>query len=200
VRLGVLKNCEVTGKRVLPSELETCSATGKTVLKRLLVTSSLSQARVLKDVAFRSSAGTFCTPVEARACFWSGRIGHPDDLRICTLTGLPIHFEFATPEGAPRLKPLVEMLDGIRRNTDETGLWSTAAARIEAAAKSGKCRIETAMISPAKQYLATCSEAKAFLGLRVYQVGAVYDLTNGTIFGRIAVGKRGANGWVDRKN
>jgi hypothetical protein len=200
VRLGVLKNCDVTGRQVLPSELETCSATGKTVLKRLLVTSSVSQAPRSQRGGVSSIGRDVLRPSRSTGLLLSGRIGHPDDLRICTLTGLPIHFEFATPEGAPRLKPLVEMLDGIRRNTDETGLWNTAAARIEAAAKSGKCRVEAAMISPAKQYLATCSEAKAFLGLRVYQVGAVYDLTNGTIFGRIAVGKRSANGWVDRKH
>jgi hypothetical protein len=54
------------------------------------------------------------------------------------------------------------------------------------------------MISPAKQHLATCSEARAFLGLRVQQVGAVYDLTGGTVIGRVAVGKRGANSWVER--
>jgi hypothetical protein len=48
VRQGALEACEITGKHVLPSELERCMATGKRALKRLLVTSSVSQGPVLK--------------------------------------------------------------------------------------------------------------------------------------------------------
>jgi hypothetical protein len=50
---------KITGKHVLPSELEHCMATGKRALKR--------------------------------QCIWSGGLPHPDDLRTCVLTGLPIH-------------------------------------------------------------------------------------------------------------
>jgi len=92
------------------------------------------------------------------------------------------------------------MLDGVRRTTDETDLWDDAATRIEAAVKSGKCRVEAAIISPTKQYLATCSQVRAFLGLRTHQVGAVYDLADGAIIGLIAVGKRSANSWTQRRH
>lgn len=60
MRPGVLQACEVTGKKVFPSELERCTVTGKRVLRQFLVSSSLSQARILQDVAIRSSTGTFC--------------------------------------------------------------------------------------------------------------------------------------------
>jgi hypothetical protein len=198
VRPGILETCEITGKRVLPSALERCAATGKRALKRLLVTSSRSQARILEAAAIRSSAGKFCTPSEARTCFWSGHKSHPDDLRTCALTRLPINVEFATAEGAPRLRPLVEMLDGVRRTADETRLWDSAAAQIGVALNGRRCQVKAAVLSPAKQHLATCSEVRTFLGIRVHQVGAVYDLTESTVVGRLAVGKRGTNGWIER--
>ena len=82
MRPGVLQACEVTGKKVFPSELERCTVTGKRVLRQFLVSSSLSQARILQDVAIRSSTGTFCIPAESELCLWSGRRSHPDDIRI----------------------------------------------------------------------------------------------------------------------
>jgi hypothetical protein len=195
VRPGILAICELTGKRVLPSELQRCSVTGKRALKTLLVTSSLSQVRILEDIAIRSAEGTFCTPAEGRACFWSGRISHPDDLRVCALTGLAIHLEFATNDGAPlRLRPPVDLLDGVRRTADEAQLWGNVAARIVAALKGGKCRIEAAVLSPAKRHLATCAEVRTFFGLRVHWVGAVYDLSEEAVIGRLAEGKRNASG------
>lgn len=199
VRPGILVSCEVTGKRVLPSELERCAATGKRALKRLLVTSSLSQVRILEDAAIRSLAEKFCAPAEARTCVWSGRKSHPDDLRACTLTGLPLHVEFVTTDGSPRLQPLVEMLDGVRRTADETQLWDNVASRIVRALKGGKCHVQAAMLSPAKRHLATCSEVRTFLGFRVHHVGAVYDLTESAVIGRLAAGKRVANSWIEQR-
>ena len=52
-------------------------------------------------------------------CASSGRKSHPDDLRVCELIGLPIHLEFATTGARSRLLPLVELLDGTKRNADE---------------------------------------------------------------------------------
>jgi hypothetical protein len=198
VRPGVLETCEVTGVRVLPSELERCVATDKRALKRLFVTSSVSQGRVFKDEAMRSTGGNFCAPGEARQCFWSGRRSHPDDLRTCNLTGLPIHYEFATADGAPRLQPLAEMLDGVRRTVDEMPLWDKVAGQVTAALKGGKCRVEAAVLSPAKRHLATCAEAQRFLGIWVRQVGAVYAMDEKTVVGRIVSGKRGPRGWVEQ--
>ena len=123
VRPGILERCAITQKRVLPSELERCAATGKRALRKLFVTSSLSEARILEEVAVRSATGKFCAPVEAKPCLWSGRKCHPDDLRVCGLTGLPIHFEFTTAGRPPRLQPLVDLLNGIKRTADESQLW-----------------------------------------------------------------------------
>ena len=71
----------------------------------------------------RSAAGKSCAPVEAKPCLWSGRKIHPDDLRVCELTGLPIHFEYVTANNNPRLQPLADLLNGIKRTSDEPHLW-----------------------------------------------------------------------------
>ncbi len=199
VRRGVLQVCEVTGKRVLPSELEQCMVTGKRALHRFFVPSSISQGRLLQGAAIRSSTGTFCTPAESQLCFWSGQRCHPDDLRMCTLTGLPIHLTFASDNGSPRLRPLVEMLDGTRRNVDEMPLWDSAANTIGALQKAGKCRVEAAVLSPAKTHLAICCEVKTLLGLRTNQLGAIYDIERHTAVGQIVSGKRGSNGWTEQR-
>lgn len=199
VRSGLLERCDVTGKRVLPSELGRCAVTGRRVLKKLMVTSNLSEALLLEEAAIRSLAGRFCTPAEAQICFWSGRKSYPDDIRTCALTGLPIHADFTTPKGAPRLQPLVELLDGMRRTADDTALWDAAAARIAQALKGGRCRVEAAMLSPTKSHLATCSEVKTLLGLRVNLVGAIFDVGEQAVVGRLSVGKRNGDTWTSRQ-
>jgi superfamily II DNA or RNA helicase len=198
VRRGILQTCDVTGKRVLPSELERCAVTGKRALRQLFVRSSISEARLLQDSAVVSSKGAFCTPAESQFCVWSGLKYHPDDLRTCTLTGLAIYFEFATPSGSPRLRPLVELLDGIRRTTDEIAIWNSAAGTISVLNRINNCKVEAAVLSPAKTHLAMCCEVKTLLGLRTSQLGAIYDLEEKTAVGRMAVGKRGNTGWLVR--
>lgn len=198
MRPGILARCEVTGKHVLPSELERCTATCRRVLKRLLVNSSLSEARILEDVAIRSLAGRYCAPAEALECFWSGRKTHPDDILACVLTGLPIHVEFTEPNGIARLSPLAELLDGVRRSADKSSRWDNVAARIVSALKGGKCKVEAAVLSPAKKHLATCSEIRTLLGFRANIVGAIYSIDEGVLVGRIAVGKRQGNIWKAR--
>ena len=189
---GILIACDVSGMRVLPSALGLCVATHKRAIKGLLVVSSVSQVTVLREVAVASADGQFCAPSEVQECFWSGRTAHPNDIRTCGLTGLPIHAEFATSIGPARLKPLVELLNGIRRNAEQSELWGKVAGRLSVALKSGKCRVEAAMLSPGKHRLACCSESKTLLGLRVRHIGSVYDLAGDTIIGRLADGKRNA--------
>jgi superfamily II DNA or RNA helicase len=197
VRKGILEPCAETGKRVLSSELDRCSATGQRVLKRLLVNSSVSQAPVLERAAIRSQQGKFCIPTEAGECFWSGRLVHPDDLRTCTLTGLPIHAEF-TANGDSRLRPLVEMLDGVRRTADEGQIWNDVATRVSSALKGKRCRVEAAILSPARRHLATCAEVRSMLGMRVRQAGAIYNLADHSIVGHITEGSRGSRRWEAR--
>jgi hypothetical protein len=183
VRPGILVACDVTGKRVLPSALGKCAASGKRALKELLATSSISQATVLQSEAVRSLSGQLCLPSEVEACLWSGNRVHPLDIRSCALTGLPIHIEFATKFDHPRLKPLVEMLDGTRRTADQESLWSRVDDRMAVALKGGKPRVEAALLSPSNRHLAICAESKTLLGLRVRQIGAIYDLADQSIVG-----------------
>jgi hypothetical protein len=186
----------MTGKRVLPKELERCAATGKRVLRGLMVTSSLSGARLLEELAIRSATGEFCAPTEARTCVWSARRSHPADLRTCALTGLVVHFEFATTDVTPSLRPLVEILDGVAHTTDALRIWDTAARRIATVLKSGRCHVVSAVLSPTKQHLAVCAEVRTLLGMRVRHVGAVYHVVESTVVGRLAEGKRSAAGWT----
>lgn len=197
VRAGVLQKCEISGRKVLPVGLERCTVTGKRALKRYLVNSSLSGALMLEQAAIRSAAGRHCSPIEAQPCAWSGRTTHPDDLRRCELTGLPIHFEFVTSAAPYRLLPLVGMLDGVKRNSDEPHRWNDIAERIAAAKKGGKFSVEAAVLSPNKTHLATCSELKTMLGMRTFQVGALYDLISNGIVGRICTGKRTRENWTE---
>jgi hypothetical protein len=115
----------------------------------------------------------------------------------CELTGLPVHFEFVTTNSPYRLLPLVEMLDGIKRNSDESDRWHDVAERIAAATKGGRYNVEAAILSPDSRHLATCSELRAMLGMRVYQVGALYDLASNSIVGRVCTGKRGRDNWTE---
>src|ERR1035438_1335994 len=119
VRTGVLEICEITGKRVLPSELLRCAVTGKRAIKSLFVFSSLSHSHLLREVAISSTGGSFCMPAESQPCNWSGQKLHTDDIRNCSLTGLPISFEFTSQGNVPRLRPLLELLNGTRRTEDE---------------------------------------------------------------------------------
>ncbi len=200
VRPGILESCAVTQKRVLPSELLRCAVTGKRALKRLFVTSSLTEARILEEVAVRSATGKFCALVEAKPCLWSSRKCHPDDLRVCGLTGLPIHFEFATANSNPRLQPLVDLLNGIKRTADEPHMWDAVTTKVAAVLGSGRCRVEAAVLSPDRRHLAVCSEVRTLLGFRVRQAGLVYSIGDHSVVGRAAQGRRTSEGWSEVKS
>jgi len=199
VRPGILESCEVTQKRVLPSELSRCAVTGKRVLKRLLVTSSLTETRILEEVAIRSATGKYCAPIEAKQCFWTGGKFHPDDLRICELTGLSIHLEFATANGKPRLQALVELLNGIKRTADEPHLWDAVMTKASAVLGKGRCRVEATVLSPNKQHLAVCLEVRTLLGFRVHQAGLLFSIRENSVVGRVAQGRRTSDGWSEVK-
>ena len=196
VRPEVLRTCEVSGKRALPSEFLRCSVTGKRVQKGLLVVSNLSQLPLLVSMAIRSAAGNFCLPAEAKACVWSGRKCHPEDIRVCSLTGLSIHFAFAIGDRAPQLRPLVDILGGESRAADETPRWNEISIKLSAELPGAQGTLEAAVLSPDRGCLAICSKAKTLLGLRVQHIGAVYWLGEATFIGRIVRGKRGSRGWA----
>ncbi|KAF0145972.1 MAG: helicase [Nitrospirae bacterium] len=196
VRPGILEQCQSSKKRVLPSELEICAATGKRVLRKLLVTSSLSQARILEEVAVRSAAGKYCAPIESKPCLWSGRKFHPDDLRVCGLTGLHIHFEYASTNNKPCLQPLVNLLNDTIRTADEHHLWDTVTLKVATAIGKGRCRVEAAILSPDRRHLAVCTEMRTLLGFRVHHVGLVYAIPDQAVIGQVVRGRRTADGWA----
>ena len=201
VRRGLLEQCAITKKRVLPEQLERCAATGKRALKSLLVTSSLTQVPILEEVATRSAAGKFCAPIEAKLCQWSGSICHPDDLRVCSLTGLYFHFRFiTTADGHPKLEPLVELLDGMKRTADKPHLWERINAQSAEVIQKGRCRVEAAMLSPDGSHLAVCCEVRTMLGFRVHSAGLIYSIAENSIVGRVTHGRRYSNRWVETKS
>jgi ERCC4-related helicase len=199
VRPGVLERCDVSGKRVLPSELERCPESSKRALRKLFATSSVSGARALEEGCIRSAGGNFCLPSEARACAWSERSSHPDDLKVCALTGLTIRSQFLTAEAPFKLAPLVELLNGVIKAADESHLWGRIAESFQAALKRGKTRIESAILSPSNRRLAVVAEHRTLLGLRSSYVGAVYNLAEGRLLGRLAEGKREGATWSERR-
>lgn len=190
VRPGILVACEISGKRVLPSEIARCVVTGKQALKNLFVTSSVSNVLLLADSAIVSSTGQYCTPSEARPCFWSGKESHPDDLRICSLTGLPIHIMHVTSSMPPRLSPLENMLAGMLRTRDRVESWPYIERRLAEVLKGGKCKIEAVELSPDGKHAAGCAEVKTLLGFRTQHVGFIYAPSNDTIVGRVTARKR----------
>mgnify|MGYP002399765810 CR=1 FL=1 len=194
---SVLMRCAVSGKLGIPSELEQCAASGNWAQKKYLVTSSVSGARLLERFALRSAKGKFCAPLEGRRCMWSGRKYHPDDLRTCALTGVAVHFKFVTADAGVRLRPLSELLYGMRRTADASDLWESIAAKASAALGGGRCRLEAAQTSPDGRHLAVCSEVRSLRGRSVQQAGLIYSFSDDQIIGRIAIGTRSPNGWTN---
>jgi superfamily II DNA or RNA helicase len=192
---GLLQECVISRRRVVPSELEASSVSGRKALKQFFVTSSRSGVRCLEDEAVRSDFGKFCTKSEAVSCAWSRHDCHPDDIRICELTGLLIHHTFAGRQPPFRLLPLAEMLNGTRRAEDQRELWNDLESRVSAASDA-KCTIESVQAAPDGLQLAICVEQKKLLGLRVRQIGFVFSIPERAIIGRLAVGRRSNNCWV----
>ena len=129
---------------------------------------------------------------------WSGKKIHPDDLRTCELTQVNAHFEFMTVNGACRLGPLINLLNGLRRKADKPELWTKIAEDMSRIADA-KSQVEAAILSPSQQYLAVCLETKNWLGLKTRQAGLLYSIQEQEAVGRIAAGKRGAQGWLLEK-
>ena len=81
----------------------------------------------------------------------------------------------ALGSSAPQLKPKPAS-GAVRRTADETGAWDSARAQIERALKGWQVPFGSWGLSPARSHLATCSEVKTLLGLRVSHIGAIFDL------------------------
>jgi hypothetical protein len=154
---------------------------------------------MLEDIAVRSAAGKYCTPIEAKLCDWSAKRFHPDDLRDCKFTGLSVHFQFTTAGYTHRLQPLVDMLNGVRRTADQAPLWATIVQLTTPMLGGGRCRVEAAVLSPAGQHLAVCVEVKKLLGLRTRHAGLIYEIGNNSVVGRLVQGRRSSTGWEENR-
>lgn len=127
---------------------------------------------------------------------WRDRLT-PYRHQVSNLVTLPIHVEYIDEAGQPRLRPLAEILDGVRRNAEEAHVWSNVSERVANAIGGGKCIIEAAVRSPSGRHLAACSQVKTMMGLRVHHVGAIFELSTNSIVGRVSSGKRSRNKWIE---
>jgi hypothetical protein len=183
---------------VLPRELESSAATRKRALKEFFVSSSISGARFLQGEGIVSAVGKYCLEKEAKVCAWSSRKCHPDDLRTCEFTRLAAHFEYMTNNGGTRLEPLLNLLNGLRRESDKQELWPRVVEDVSRVL-DGRSQIEAAVSSPGGDHLAVCLETKRWLGLKTRQTGFLYTIRDRAAVGRIVLGKREAEGWVLEK-
>ena len=157
------------------------------------MSSSVSGSEVLSELAVRSAAGKYCLPEEAKICRWSGARIHPDDARICDLTGLTVDFHYVGHIEPPRSQALSSLLDGTRRAADAHESWDSIAKHIKAVIGSGRCEIEAAVLSPDKRHLAVSCTVKYLL--RTRYAGVVYDLAEQSLESHVILGKRTAQGW-----
>jgi superfamily II DNA or RNA helicase len=195
---GLLSSCDVSGKRVLHTELEKSPISGKKALKELFVTSNISGVRFLRGEGTISAAGKHCLEQEAKVCIWSGKRCHPEDLRTCQLTRVTAHFEFMTNNGGIYLEPLVNLLNGLSRTTDQASLWPGIVGKVSSLF-DGRLQIQAALSSPTGRHLAVCLEAKNWFGLKTRHVGMLYAVGAGLAVGRIVLGKRQVEGWEFEK-
>jgi len=109
------------------------------------------------------------------------------------LRGMIVHTDY-TIDDHSRLKPVVEMLNGVLRTADEKSQWDNVAERMSSALKGKKCRIEAATLSPTKKHLVACCEVSSLLAF-VYVRLPGFILSDQSIVGRIPEGSRQANNW-----
>lgn len=100
-----------------------------------------------------------------------------------------------TSNGGIRFEPLLNLLNGVRRESDKQELWAKVVEDISPVLGS-KPQIEAAVSSPAGDHLAVSLETKSWLGLKTRQAGFLYGIRDRSPVGRIVLGKREAVGWV----
>lgn len=193
---GMLEVCEVSGQRVLRGQLARSSVSGKQALARLMIESSISCLPLLQTEAVRALSGNPCTPAEAIECGWSARSTHPEDVRVCGITGLKLHRHFVGSNSPFELQVLRELLDGVDRGTDADLSWSAASAALARAGLKGELRIAAARFSPSRDRIAGVVEIKNLFGLRTTWAGFVYRPSTDSLFGIIRAGKRTSRGWL----
>ena len=191
---GVLELCSVSGQMVIPTELETCTVSGSRALKKFFVISSISEAKMIDTCAICAISGAYCTPREGVLCVWGGERWHPEDVRMCALTGVCIHVDYATGS-PPMLQPLLQQLEGHLRTADYPTAWHTIEPLLSTAIGITRSQIQSSELSPNGNHLAVCAEIKTMLGMRKHYAGFLYSVSKKSIVGRIAQGRRPNEKW-----
>ena len=155
---------------------------------------------MLEAESLRSAAGAHCAPAEGYACPWSGKLRHPDDLRECSITGIPFGYEHTSRPGRkadfPALAPLAALLDGISHKSDVADRWPIIAQKVAASAGLKTIEVVSAELSPSGNTLALCCVAKSLFGLRVRHIGALYSVGESSVLGRVVLGQRMKDCWI----
>lgn len=200
VTVGLLEECSVSGKKVVPKLLEKSSVSGKKALKKYFESSSISDAKFLEDEGVRSSTGEFCLPIEAYVCSWDGDSYHPDDMVICDLSNMPFYFKYMIKdEGKNKFKILKNLLDGTLRSHDALNDMEQVSSIIVSTLKKKKVEVEYIKVSPGGDKFAASILVKTMLGLKSHYYGVIYSLEDSAVIGRISVGTRSADSWVEDK-
>lgn len=91
---------------------------------------------------------------------------------------------------------LFNLLNGTRKKSDKSELWSTIGSYISNELKGGKCNVQSAELSPDGKNLAVTLEVKTWIGLKTRHAGLVYSFQDNATVGRIVIGKRVDKGWI----
>lgn len=194
---GLLKLCDVSGKRVLPSEMGISSVSGKSALKKYFVNSSISNTYLLENEAVRSVEGLFCSPDESKECIWSGKKSHPQDIRVCYLTGLSFHIDYMTDDRPSKFEVVNDLLNGSNRKAEKSDLWNKIIDSASSVLGHRNFKVEASEVSLSGKHIAVCVEIKTLLGFKVRYGGFIYSPVDNIVVGRIAVGKREMNSWSE---
>jgi len=184
---------QISGKRYRNDQESKSVVTSKTGHQSEFIKSSISNLDLLEQEAIRSSSGHFCTPDEAKTCAWGGKKIHPEDMKICFLTGVEASTEFIGKDNCFQI--LTDLLNGSRRSDDLAQFWPQIAKSAEIVT-NGKCKIDSAVLSPSKNILGVSVEVRNWMGLKVRNACFLYSLENQSILGRVAIGKRTLGKWV----
>jgi superfamily II DNA or RNA helicase len=209
----VLVTCAKTGARVLPSELASCEVSGAKVLPQFLAQCQLTQKRVLRDLLVSSAISGILflrqhavvsleskrngTSKEAVFCHWLNGPVLIDEAGKCSLTGLTFSRRFLNTNS--ELACLRELLDGHTHRARQSAHF--AEWLLQQDPKTFDGLTETWVLeSPSGAIQVTCGKIQHFFGFVVRYVGLVLKKDSRYLpLGRIVIGRRGNQGWVNER-
>ena len=189
--------CEVTGKRVLPSELETCEVTGRKVISSELGKCAVTGKRACRDRLVKSVvSGLDMLSDQGVRCEWLDGPILPVELGACALSGLKVAKMALNPAG--ELAPLRAILDEREPGTENPKLvhWLQTQPGLGAAktARFGQGPANSASGHPPR---VVCAELRTLFGMKVRYVGLIArDGNPPVVLARTKQGKRQSGTWV----